>query len=71
MGQVYIFKYFYNKLYMKEGVNMSKKHKRSKEEYEGLDDLDIYEEDNMARMLEDDEISDAEFGFMQGYNGED
>jgi len=50
---------------------MSKKHKRSKEEYEGLDDLDIYEEDNMARMLEDDEISDAEFGFMQGYNGED
>ena len=41
-----------------------KKEKRTEEEF--LED--IYTEEGMNSALDDDEISDAEHGFMQGYN---
>ena len=52
---------------------MEKRLKKNKIEFENenIDDLDIYSEEIMEVMLEDDEISDAESGFMHGYMQED
>ena len=33
-----------------------------------IDEFDIYEEGNVENFLDDDEVSSAEQGFMQGYN---
>ena len=46
---------------------MSKRARKNKIYFEDTDDLDIYSEDVMEAMLEDDEISDIESGFMHGY----
>ena len=46
---------------------MSKRARKNKIYFEDIDDLDIYSEDVMEAMLEDDEISVAESGFMRGY----
>ncbi len=63
------------KLYLyKSGVStLEKRLKKNKIEFENenIDDLDIYSEEIMEVMLEDDEISDAESGFMHGYMQED
>ena len=36
---------------------------------ESLDDESIYSEDVRDQLLEDDELSPTEAGFMQGYDG--
>ena len=40
-----------------------------KEVDERLDDESIYSEDVREQLLEDDELSPMEAGFMQGYDG--
>ncbi len=39
-----------------------------KEIVEGLDDESIYNEDVRNQLVEDDELSPTEAGFMQGYD---
>lgn len=41
-----------------------------KKDRKGEEEEDIYEKEDDEKMLEDDEISPAEAGFMEGYSGE-
>ncbi len=42
--------------------------KKKKDQLEYEEDYDIYDEDYVEELLEDDEISDREEAFMNGYN---
>lgn len=42
---------------------MSKEEQKEKD----VDDLDVYSDDDVNDLVESDEISDEEAGFMQGY----